>query len=103
MASLEAEFPGHLEIQFAPHLEILCWFRFGSSSDGRRRGLCTAQLSKCELSAWTLSRVLEYVLPNEVIFEGRLFTVYPTRKYLSAKVRTFIDFLAADIAGPQRP
>lgn len=39
---------------------------------------------------------LEYVLPNEVFFEGRLFAVYPTRKYLSAKVRTFIDFLAAD-------
>ncbi|WP_456619323.1 LysR family transcriptional regulator [Bradyrhizobium sp. P5_C12] len=39
---------------------------------------------------------LEHVLPNEIIFEGRLFAVYPSRKYLSAKVRTFIDFVAAD-------
>jgi hypothetical protein len=29
MTFLDPEFPAHLEIQFAPHLEILCWFRFG--------------------------------------------------------------------------
>ena len=39
---------------------------------------------------------LEHVLPEQVILEGRLFAVYPSRKYLSAKVRTFIDFVAAD-------
>jgi DNA-binding transcriptional LysR family regulator len=36
------------------------------------------------------------VLPKQLTFEGRLFAVYPSRKYLSAKVRTFIDFLASD-------
>jgi hypothetical protein len=35
-------------------------------------------------------------LPDDVIFAGRRFAVYPSRKYLSAKVRTFIDFVAAD-------
>jgi DNA-binding transcriptional LysR family regulator len=39
---------------------------------------------------------LEHVMPGQVIFEGKLFAVYPSRKYLSAKVRTFIDFVAAD-------
>ncbi|WP_426435754.1 LysR family transcriptional regulator [Bradyrhizobium genosp. P] len=39
---------------------------------------------------------LEHILPEQVIFDGRLFAVYPSRKYLSAKVRTFIDFVAAD-------
>jgi DNA-binding transcriptional LysR family regulator len=39
---------------------------------------------------------LEHVMPDQVIFEGKLFAVYPSRKYLSAKVRTFIDFVAAD-------
>src|SRR5262245_45189643 len=39
---------------------------------------------------------LERILPEQAIFEGRLFAVYPSRKYLSAKVRTFIDFVAAD-------
>ncbi|UWU93074.1 LysR family transcriptional regulator [Bradyrhizobium sp. CB1015] len=39
---------------------------------------------------------LMHILPDVVIFEGRLFAVYPSRKYLSAKVRTFIDFVAAD-------
>ncbi|MBW7971914.1 LysR family transcriptional regulator [Bradyrhizobium sp. BR 10289] len=39
---------------------------------------------------------LVHTLPEVVVFEGRLFAVYPSRKYLSAKVRTFIDFIAAD-------
>jgi DNA-binding transcriptional LysR family regulator len=39
---------------------------------------------------------LEHVMPGQVLFEGKLFAVYPSRKYLSAKVRTFIDFVAAD-------
>lgn len=39
---------------------------------------------------------LEHVMSGHVIFEGKLFAVYPSRKYLSAKVRTFIDFIAAD-------
>ncbi|MGY8679889.1 LysR family transcriptional regulator [Bradyrhizobium sp. UFLA05-153] len=39
---------------------------------------------------------LEHVMPDQIIFVGKLFAVYPSRKYLSAKVRTFIDFIAAD-------
>ncbi|MBR0754953.1 LysR family transcriptional regulator [Bradyrhizobium jicamae] len=39
---------------------------------------------------------LEHVFPRQIVFEGKLFAVYPSRKYLSAKVRTFIDFIAAD-------
>ncbi|MDA9412652.1 LysR family transcriptional regulator [Bradyrhizobium sp. CCBAU 45384] len=39
---------------------------------------------------------LEHVMPEHIIFVGKLFAVYPSRKYLSAKVRTFIDFIAAD-------
>lgn len=39
---------------------------------------------------------LEHVMPEQVVFAGKLFAVYPSRKYLSAKVRTFIDFIAAD-------
>ena len=39
---------------------------------------------------------LVLILPDDITFEGRLFAVYPSRKYLSAKVRTFIDFVAAD-------
>lgn len=38
---------------------------------------------------------LEEVLPEEVRFSVPLHAVYPSRKYLSAKVRTFIDFLAS--------
>jgi DNA-binding transcriptional LysR family regulator len=38
---------------------------------------------------------LEIVLPEEAKFSTTLYAVYPSRKYLSAKVRTFIDFLAS--------
>ena len=39
---------------------------------------------------------LELVLPEATTLKIPLMAVYPSRKYLSAKVRTFIDFLAAD-------
>lgn len=38
---------------------------------------------------------LERVLPDVVPLVGAVFALYPSRKYLSAKVRTFIDFLVA--------
>lgn len=38
---------------------------------------------------------LELVLPEIVGISNTLYVVYPSRKYLSAKVRTFIDFLTA--------
>lgn len=41
---------------------------------------------------------LEAVLPDAAHFTIPLHAVYPSRKYLSAKVRTFIDFLAARLA-----
>jgi DNA-binding transcriptional LysR family regulator len=39
---------------------------------------------------------LELALPGNPPVRGRLFGVYPSRKYLSAKVRTFLDFVARD-------
>jgi DNA-binding transcriptional LysR family regulator len=39
---------------------------------------------------------LERLLPEAAVFRGKLFAVYPSRKYLSAKVRTFLDFIAND-------
>lgn len=38
---------------------------------------------------------LEVVLPETALFNVDLYAVYPSRKFLSAKVRTFIDFLAS--------
>jgi DNA-binding transcriptional LysR family regulator len=41
---------------------------------------------------------LESVLSKVIKFSTILHAVYPSRKYLSAKVRTFIDFLAGRIS-----
>ncbi|MEI1248644.1 LysR substrate-binding domain-containing protein [Rhizobium aouanii] len=38
---------------------------------------------------------LEMVLPDTLKLTATLHAVYPSKKYLSAKVRTFIDFLAS--------
>ncbi|MGO4568417.1 LysR substrate-binding domain-containing protein [Rhizobium sp. 2YAF20] len=38
---------------------------------------------------------LEMVLPETLHFSATLYAAYPSRKYLSAKVRTFIDFLSS--------
>ncbi|MDT2022739.1 LysR family transcriptional regulator [Methylocella sp. CPCC 101449] len=43
---------------------------------------------------------LETVLPDAAKFSTTLHAVYPSRKYLSAKVRTFIDFLASQSGLP---
>jgi DNA-binding transcriptional LysR family regulator len=41
---------------------------------------------------------LELVLPKASTLRGTLYAVYPSRKYLSAKVRTFIDFFVEHTA-----
>lgn len=46
------------------------------------------------------ARRLEAVLPETVRFSTTLYAVYASRKYLSAKVRTFIDFLASKVPAP---
>lgn len=38
---------------------------------------------------------LEVLLPERLNFVASLYAVYPSRKYLSAKVRTFIDFISS--------
>lgn len=39
------------------------------------------------------SGTLIEVLPGDVAIQAPLYAIYPSRKYLSAKVRTFIDYL----------
>ena len=53
------------------------------------------------LPRWTLGRDvdegrLELVLPGVLRTGGMLYAVFPSRRYLSAKVRAFIDFVAHD-------
>ncbi|RXT48907.1 LysR family transcriptional regulator [Bradyrhizobium betae] len=59
-------------------------------------GMGLAFLPKWLVADDIASGRLEHVMPEHIIFVGKLFAAYPSRKYLSAKVRTFIDFVAAD-------
>lgn len=59
-------------------------------------GMGLAFLPKWLVTADIAAGRLEHVMPEHIVFVGKLFAVYPSRRYLSAKVRTFIDFIAAD-------
>lgn len=59
-------------------------------------GMGIAMLPKFLVTEDLASGRLELVLPAHATFEATLHGVYPSRKYLSAKVRTFLDFIAAD-------
>ena len=53
----------------------------------------------CFLPKWLIAhdleeKRLELVLSTRAGGQAHLYAVYPSRKYLSAKVRTFVDFLA---------
>lgn len=60
-----------------------------------REGMGLAFLPVWMTQSDVVSGALEVVLPEEVTFSVPLHAVYPSRKYLSAKVRTFIDFLVS--------
>lgn len=59
-------------------------------------GMGMAMLPKWMIGADVDAGRLEVVLSNALQINSKMFAVYPSQKYLSAKVRTFIDFLAND-------
>ena len=59
-------------------------------------GMGLTFLPKFMIAEDVAQKRLELLLPELPSFQGQMFAVYPSRKYLSAKVRTFIDFLATD-------
>ena len=62
---------------------------------GALEGMGLAFLATWLIRAHLADGRLEPVMP-ELKLRGQLFGVYPSRKYLSAKVRTFLDFIARD-------
>jgi DNA-binding transcriptional LysR family regulator len=59
------------------------------------QGMGLAMLPKWMIGQDVESGRLVHVLP-ECMYGGTVYGVYPSRKYLSSKVRTFIDFLLED-------
>lgn len=58
-------------------------------------GMGLAFLPKFLVAQDLAAKRLELLLPERFTSEGTLYGVYPSRRYLSAKVRTFLDFIAA--------
>ncbi|GLQ12122.1 hypothetical protein GCM10007913_40540 [Devosia yakushimensis] len=61
------------------------------------RGMGLVFLPKWMVHEDILARRLETVFPSAFGFSNTLHADYPSRKYLSAKVRTFIDFMPANL------
>jgi DNA-binding transcriptional LysR family regulator len=57
-------------------------------------GMGLAFLPKFLVEQDLAAKRLELLLPERFTFEGTLYGVYSSRKYLSAKVRTFLEFFA---------
>jgi DNA-binding transcriptional LysR family regulator len=58
------------------------------------QGVGLAFLPKCLVMEDIRAGRLVRVLPNEAELHGKIFGVFPSRKHLSPKVRTFLDLLA---------
>ncbi|NRO96499.1 LysR family transcriptional regulator [Paraburkholderia sp. NMBU_R16] len=59
-------------------------------------GMGLALLPNALVSRDIQSGRLEAVLPGYRVFDSQLYGVYQNRKYLSPKVRTFLDFISGD-------
>ncbi|WP_426420398.1 LysR family transcriptional regulator [Bradyrhizobium genosp. A] len=84
---------GRRAIRFTPVLQ--------SSNETLMHHACLEGMGFAFLPKWLVADDLaagrlERVLPDRLFFAGRLLAVYPTRKYLTAKVRSFLDFIARD-------
>lgn len=55
-------------------------------------GMGMSFLPLCMIDADLKAGRLEAILPHQLRFKATLYAIYSNRKYLSAKVRTFIDF-----------
>ncbi|MBV8697946.1 MAG: LysR family transcriptional regulator [Bradyrhizobium sp.] len=60
------------------------------------QGMGFAFLPKWLVSDDLAAGRLVRVLPENMFFAGKLLAVYPSRKYLSVKVRSFLDFIVRD-------
>ncbi|WP_375779378.1 LysR family transcriptional regulator [Bradyrhizobium sp. ma5] len=72
-----------------------------SSNETLMYHACLEGMGFAFLPTWMISDDLaagrlECVFPDRLFFAGRLLAVYPTRKYLTAKVRSFLDFVVRD-------
>jgi DNA-binding transcriptional LysR family regulator len=59
-------------------------------------GMGMAFLPRFLIAEDLAAKRLELLLPERFTSENTFYGVYPSRKYLSAKVRTFLDFIAED-------
>lgn len=60
-------------------------------------GMGMALLPELMIEDDVAAGVLEKVLPESAQIPAQIYTVYPSRKFLSAKVRVFIDFFIAQV------
>ncbi len=84
---------GHETVKFKPVLQTNNeTLMHDAVLDGMGIALLPSWQTGADLAAGRLLRVLD----SYSMRQGTLYAVYTSRRYLSSKVRTFIDFIAAD-------
>jgi DNA-binding transcriptional LysR family regulator len=61
------------------------------------QGMGLAYLPKWQIAQDLEAGYLEPLLTDYQVFDAQLYGVYSSRKYLSSKVRTFLDFISEDL------
>jgi len=84
---------GRRVVRFAPVLQ--------SANETLLHQACLHGMGFAFLPKWLVSDDvaagrLERILPEKLYYAGKLLAVYPSRKYLSLKVRSFLDFIVRD-------
>ncbi|MBV8501233.1 MAG: LysR family transcriptional regulator [Paucibacter sp.] len=85
--------PGRQAFQFKPLNPPLCTANMDVALSAAESGLCIASLPSYAVAQGIAERRLERVLPGWHLFEIAVFAAIPSRKYVPAKTRAFLDYL----------
>lgn len=90
------------EVRIVPHRPALSTIHIDTMYAGALAGLGVAPLPSYVIEDALLENALERVLPEWYLLTSSIYAAMPTRKYVPARTRAFIDFLVATFGGEDR-
>ena len=90
------------EVRIVPHRPALSTIHIDTMYAGALAGLGIAPLPSYVIEDALLENALERVLPEWYLLTSSIYAAMPTRKYVPARTRAFIDFLVATFGGEDR-
>lgn len=94
--------PDDDEVTIIPHRPALSTIHIDTMYAGALAGLGVAPLPSYVVEDALLENALERVLPEWYLLTTTIYAAMPTRKYVPARTRAFIDFLIATFGGEEK-